>query len=161
MTIGEKIRYCRLKRKLTQEQLAKLSGIHPVSIRKYETMRMISQSERLLQIAKALNINYAAMFDNHTPKSQLYTVGDLNGILLVLAKTGFLLYQEGTFRFHPILEHHFKFLDEIHQEISIHNLRIKPLYSPEIDQLFCNNNSEKRIELELDCQLVDIKLEDI
>ena len=94
MTIGEKIRYCRLKRKLTQEQLAKLSGIHPVSIRKYETMRMISQSERLLQIAKALNINYAAMFDNHTPKSQLYTVDDLNGILLVLAKTGFLLYQD-------------------------------------------------------------------
>ena len=37
MTIGEKIKYCRKQIGITQDKLAELTGIHPVSIRKYET----------------------------------------------------------------------------------------------------------------------------
>lgn len=50
MTIGERIRKKRKEIGLTQGQLAERSGIHPVSIRKYETNKMeprISQIERL------------------------------------------------------------------------------------------------------------------
>ena len=33
MTIGEKIKYCRKQIGITQDKLAELTGIHPVSIR--------------------------------------------------------------------------------------------------------------------------------
>ena len=39
MTIGEKIKYFRKRIGITQAKLAELSGIHPVSIRKYEIRR--------------------------------------------------------------------------------------------------------------------------
>ena len=41
MTIGEKIKYCRKQIGITQDKLAELTGIHPVSIRKYETNKMV------------------------------------------------------------------------------------------------------------------------
>jgi transcriptional regulator with XRE-family HTH domain len=43
MTIGEKIRTIRATRNMTQAKLAELTGIHPVSIRKYETNKMQPQ----------------------------------------------------------------------------------------------------------------------
>ena len=36
LTVGDKIKYFRKQRGMTQAQLAELTGIHPVSIRKYE-----------------------------------------------------------------------------------------------------------------------------
>lgn len=47
MTIGEKIRYCREQIGITQGKLAELTGIHPVSIRKYETNKMQPQPPQL------------------------------------------------------------------------------------------------------------------
>ena len=44
MTIGEKIKYFRTRIGITQAKLAELSGIHPVSIRKYETNEMVPQA---------------------------------------------------------------------------------------------------------------------
>ena len=44
MTIGEKIKYCRKQIGITQDKLAELTGIHPVSIRKYETNKMLGVS---------------------------------------------------------------------------------------------------------------------
>ena len=61
MTIAEKIKYCRIKQGLTQAQLAEFSGIHPVSIRKYETGKMVPQPEQLYKIAEALGISYVAL----------------------------------------------------------------------------------------------------
>lgn len=60
MTIGEKIKYFRNRTGITQSKLAELSGIHPVSIRKYETNRMIPGVEVLNRIAKALNVSLDA-----------------------------------------------------------------------------------------------------
>lgn len=57
MTIGEKIKYFRTLIGITQGRLAELSGIHPVSIRKYETNRMVPGVEALSRIAKALNVS--------------------------------------------------------------------------------------------------------
>ena len=43
MTIGEKIKYFRSRIGITQAKLAELSGIHPVSIRKYETNKKMQK----------------------------------------------------------------------------------------------------------------------
>ena len=56
MTIGEKIRYCREQIGITQGKLAELTGIHPVSIRKYETNKMQPQPPQLEKIAAALSV---------------------------------------------------------------------------------------------------------
>ena len=61
MTIGEKIKYFRTQKRITQAKLAELSGIHPVSIRKYETNKMIPQSQQIDKIAEALEISSFAI----------------------------------------------------------------------------------------------------
>lgn len=89
MTIGEKIKTYRKYRGITQDELAKLSGIHPVSIRKYETDKMEPQPQQIEKIANALNISYSALGDSYTI-SRMETVGDLVGLILILAKTNIL-----------------------------------------------------------------------
>ena len=61
MTIGEKIKYCRKQIGITQDKLAELTGIHPVSIRKYETNKMQPQPPQLEKIAAALGVSYNAL----------------------------------------------------------------------------------------------------
>ena len=46
MTIGEQIKYIRKRRGLTQGQLAEATGIHPVTIRKYETNKLQPKKSR-------------------------------------------------------------------------------------------------------------------
>ncbi|MBQ6699210.1 MAG: helix-turn-helix transcriptional regulator, partial [Oscillospiraceae bacterium] len=60
MTIGERIKFFRKSRGITQSQLAKLSGVHPVSVRKYETNKMVPQPEQIRRIADALAVSYYA-----------------------------------------------------------------------------------------------------
>ena len=54
LTIGDRIKYFRKRRGLTQAQLAECTGIHPVSIRKYETNKMQPQLSQIEKIADAL-----------------------------------------------------------------------------------------------------------
>ena len=75
MTIGEKIKYCRKQIGITQDKLAELTGIHPVSVRKYET---------------ALGVSYNALNGSDTAGLRLETVGDLMGVLMVLCNSGIL-----------------------------------------------------------------------
>lgn len=51
MTIGENIKYYRIRMGITQNQLAALAEIHPVSIRKYETNKMQPQIDILKKLA--------------------------------------------------------------------------------------------------------------
>ena len=51
LTVGDKIKYFRKQRGMTQAQLAELTGIHPVSIRKYEINKMQPQSQQIERIA--------------------------------------------------------------------------------------------------------------
>lgn len=60
MTIGEKIKHYRIGAGITQAKLAELTGIHPVSIRKYETNKMVPGFEKLSRIAIALNVSLDA-----------------------------------------------------------------------------------------------------
>ena len=90
MTIGEKIKYCRKQIGITQDKLAELTGIHPVSIRKYETNKMQPQAPQLEKIAEALGISYNALNGSATAGLRLETVGDLMGVLIVLFNSGLL-----------------------------------------------------------------------
>lgn len=56
MTIGDKIKYHRKSQNLTQDKLAELANLHPVSIRKYETNKMKPKIEQLFRIAIALDV---------------------------------------------------------------------------------------------------------
>lgn len=93
LTIGERIKYCRHRRGLTQAQLAEFSGIHPVSIRKYETNKMQPQPAQIEKIARALCVNLTAISAPHTQTIQLKTVGDLMGLLITFHKSGILSIQ--------------------------------------------------------------------
>lgn len=65
MTIGKKIKYLREHRGMTQAELAKATGIHPVSIRKYETDKMTPQREQLERLSKALDVQIEDWVDEY------------------------------------------------------------------------------------------------
>ena len=90
MTIGEKIKYCRKQIGITQDRLAELTGIHPVSIRKYETNKKQPQPPQLAKIADALGVSYSALNGSDTAGLRLETIGDLMGVLMVLCNSGIL-----------------------------------------------------------------------
>ena len=90
MTSGEKIKYCRKQIGITQDKLAELTGIHPVSVRKYETNKMQPQPPQLEKIAAALGVSYNALNGSDTAGLRLETVGDLMGVLMVLCNSGIL-----------------------------------------------------------------------
>ena len=90
MTLGEKIRYFRTKKGITQGQLAEASDIHPVSIRKYETNKMQPQPPQVEKIAAALNISYSALNGISNNGLRLETLGDFMGFLMVMYDTGII-----------------------------------------------------------------------
>lgn len=92
MTIGEKIKYFRTRIGITQGKLAELSGIHPVSIRKYETNKMIPQSAQIDKIAASLGVSSFAIagIENNI---RLETIGDFMGLLIMLMKTKIVLIE--------------------------------------------------------------------
>ena len=90
MTIGDKIRYLRTRMGITQGELADLSGIHPVSIRKYETNKMTPQAQQIEKIADALGVSSFAILGIEN-NIRLETKGDFMGLLLMLIKTNLLI----------------------------------------------------------------------
>ena len=111
LTVGKRIRYFRKLRGITQDELANLSGIHPVSIRKYETNKMVPQPAQITRIAAALNVNFSALNGSSQLAFRLETVGDLLGLIILLHKCEILvmkgergedhLLKEETIRFYP------------------------------------------------------------
>lgn len=117
MTIGEKIKYLRKQKEVTQTELANLTGIHQVSIAKYEKDKMIPQPEQLEKIVEALNVSRMIFFDDSSFK--LETKGDLMGLLITLCKNKVLVVNGKrdrnsalipstvTFEFNPIISKFF------------------------------------------------------
>lgn len=113
MTIGEKIKYLRKQKGVTQTELAQLTGIHQVSIAKYEKDKMIPQPDQLRKIVDVLNVRPMIFFDDGSFK--LETRGDLMGLLFVLCKdrilvvkgkrdrTSALIPSTVTFEFSPFI----------------------------------------------------------
>ena len=63
MTVGEKIKKIRTKRKLTQKQLGDMCGISEGMIRHYETNDRNPKKDRLNTIALALGVDFEYFFD--------------------------------------------------------------------------------------------------
>lgn len=93
LTIGDRIKYFRKRRGLTQAQLAEVTGIHPVSIRKYETNKMQPQLTQIEKIADALCISASAISGSYSEVTKLETVGNLMGLLIMWHKSGILTLQ--------------------------------------------------------------------
>lgn len=87
MTIGEKIKYLRERVGLTQSQLAYATGLHPVSIRKYETNKMQPKLPQIEKIAAALDISPNALIGLENSNLRLETVGDFMSVLYMLLNT--------------------------------------------------------------------------
>ena len=62
--IGSRIRYIRRREKLSQEQLAELSGLSRQSISNIETNRKKASVEALVSIASALNVSLDDLLRN-------------------------------------------------------------------------------------------------
>ncbi len=82
MTIGEKIKYLRTRLGITQGKLAEFCEIHPVSIRKYETNKMIPGQTQIERLSAILGVSTFALSD-HPTEIKLNTVGDFYGILIL------------------------------------------------------------------------------
>ena len=57
MTLGEKIRQLRKRKKITQSQLAELIGTHESHIGRYEKDQSVPTSPILKKIAEAFNVS--------------------------------------------------------------------------------------------------------
>lgn len=87
MTIGQKIKYLRTQMGITQNALASLAGVHPVTIRKYETDKMKPQAAQLSKLADALQVSVNALMESNFNSFQLKTHGDLMSIIIVLYRS--------------------------------------------------------------------------
>ncbi|MBR3397404.1 MAG: helix-turn-helix transcriptional regulator [Lachnospiraceae bacterium] len=88
MTIGEKIKYVRKIYHMSSTDLAKATGIHPVSIRKYESNKMTPQAEQVTRIAEALRIAPAVFYGLEKLKFDFGYKSDCLTILMILYASG-------------------------------------------------------------------------
>lgn len=87
MTIGEKIKYCRTRNRLSQAKLSELSGISLVSIKRYETNKAVPLPPQIKKLANALGIGALAFSETYFDSLQeLETYGDLAKLIMVLRK---------------------------------------------------------------------------
>lgn len=71
MDISEKIKQARIKKKLTQKQLAQLSEVAEITIRQYEAGKRRPKIEQLQKIASALNVPVSAFIDELTEEQRI------------------------------------------------------------------------------------------
>lgn len=64
MIVGSRIKLYRMKKGLTQSELAYIAGISTISIRKYESGDRVPKAETLQKIASALNISVLELVGN-------------------------------------------------------------------------------------------------
>lgn len=91
MTIGEKIKYVRKLYHMSSAELAERTGIHPVSIRKYESNKMIPQSAQIERLAAAFHLSPAIFSGLTDMRFDFQYSGDCLGMLIMLYTSGTLI----------------------------------------------------------------------
>ncbi len=81
MTIGEKIKYFRKQSEYSQSVLSELTGIHLITIAKYETNKMHPQPKQIERLAQALQVPCCALEDE---RIQLFNENPLSLLLLAV-----------------------------------------------------------------------------
>lgn len=84
MEIGEKIKSFRDLKCLTQKELAEISGVSEISIRKYEAGDRKPKPSQLEKIANALGIGLNLLLDIDLNTLNIDTIGDFMAILFLL-----------------------------------------------------------------------------
>ena len=79
--LGQKIKYFRKAKKLTQEQLAQLVGMEPNSISIIESGRNFPTLNSLEKIAKALDIELNILFRYNSNKTNSEIIDNINSEL--------------------------------------------------------------------------------
>ena len=91
MTIGEKIKYIRKLYHMSSAELAERTGLHPVSIRKYESNNMVPQPAQIERLAAAFQLS-PAIFSGLTDMQFDYQYsGDCLAMLIMLYTSGTLV----------------------------------------------------------------------
>lgn len=70
--IGERIRVYRIQKKLSQDALGELSGLHSKYIGQLERGEKNSTLETIEKICKALNLTFETLFENIITNSEQY-----------------------------------------------------------------------------------------
>ena len=91
MTIGEKIKYVRKLYHMSSAELAERTGIHPVSIRKYESNKMVPQSTQIERLAAAFHLSPAIFSGLTDMRFDFQYSGDCLGMLILLYTSGALI----------------------------------------------------------------------
>lgn len=91
MTIGEKIKYVRKLYHMSSAELAERTGIHPVSIRKYESNKMVPQSAQIERLAAAFHLSPAIFSGLTDMRFDFQYSGDCLGMLIMLYTSGALI----------------------------------------------------------------------
>lgn len=84
MTIGKKIKHIRNLYHMSSAELAKRTGIHPVSIRKYESDKMLPQQAQINRIAAAFNLSPAIFSGVTETRFDFNYAGDCLALLIML-----------------------------------------------------------------------------
>ncbi len=88
MTIGKKIKYIRKLYHMSSTELAQRSGIHPVSIRKYESDKMVPQQAQINRIAAAFKLSPAVFSGITETNFDFQYSGDVLMLLIMLYTSG-------------------------------------------------------------------------
>ena len=88
MTTGEKIKYFRNMRGISQETLGQLSGINSATIKKYEYGIRNPKPDQLLKIANALGISINIFMD--------FDIETVSDVLSLLFKLGVCAWSGGA-----------------------------------------------------------------
>ena len=160
MTIGEKIKYLRKQKGVTQTELSKLTGIHQVSITKYEKGKMIPQPDQLQKIVDALDVSPIIFFEYNNFKVE--TQGDLIGLLINLCKSRVLMVKGRrgrnsalvpntvTFEFAPIIDF-LKWEKQYHNYEKLFKKYSVSSNAAEVAALNDLRDIIEKIEIELQC----------
>lgn len=105
MDIGEKIKFYRMLKGITQQKLAELSGIHPVTIRKYEAGMMKPKPEQIQKMADALEINTFLLQENQHPPLKFDSLENLEDSIRYLLGIGVLVKKGEAITLNPVLEY--------------------------------------------------------
>ena len=90
MTVGERIKYIRKQRGISQSQLSQASGVPLVSIKRYETDKVHPRPAKLERLAEALGVGVFSLSD---VRMDLLGVKDEEGLLrlvITLCEAGIL-----------------------------------------------------------------------
>lgn len=93
MTIGEKIKYVRKLYHMSSAELAERTGLHPVSIRKYESNKMAPQPAQIEKLAAAFQLSPAIFSGLTDMKFDYQYSGDCLGMLIMLYTSNTLIIQ--------------------------------------------------------------------